>query len=122
MLLKPIEKIRLVKSDTPQAFETAEEAWFWFINAMQARHDGARIVAGLGRALRPCEPVDIYKAIDRLYRTRRLLIDHLKVMRHYGMRGVRPDHTRIREALSAKLWDEAMDRLAQSLKLKGIIS
>ena len=108
--------------DKPTAFTNAEEAWFWFVNAMQARHDGARIVAGLGQVIRPCEPVDIYKAIDRLYRNRRLLIDHIKVMRHYGMRGVRPEPTRIREALSAKLWDEAMERLEQSLKLKGIIA
>jgi hypothetical protein len=122
MLIQIANENRPLKSNAPQAFETAEEAWFWFINAMQARHDGARIVAGLGQVIRPCEPVDIYKAVDRLYRTRRLLIDHLKVMRHYGLRGIKPDHTRIRESLSATLWDEAMDRLAQSLKLKGIIS
>lgn len=111
-----------IKQNEPTPFQNAEEAWFWFIAAMQARIDGARIVAGLGREIRPCEPVDIYKAVDRLYRNRRLLIDHLKVMRHYGLRGLKPDHTRIREALAAQLWREAMMRLEDSLKLKGIVS
>ncbi len=43
----------------PVPFISVEEAWFWYIAAMQARLDGARIVAGLGREIRPCEPVDI---------------------------------------------------------------
>jgi hypothetical protein len=106
----------------PVPFTSAEEAWFWYIAAMQARLDGARIVAGLGREIRPCEPVDIYKAVERLYRNRRLQMDHIRILRHYGLRGVAPDHTRIREMLPSKLWKEAMERLQESLKLKGIVS
>ena len=29
-------------------FDTIEDAWFWFIQANEARQAGARIVAGLG--------------------------------------------------------------------------
>lgn len=38
------DKAKLPQQGT--AFENVEEAWFWFIQAQQARNDGARIVAG----------------------------------------------------------------------------
>ncbi len=109
------------RSSEPVPFQSAEEAWFWYVAAMQARLDGARIVAGLGREIRPCEPVDIYKAIERLYRNRRLQMDHIKILRHYGVRGIAPDHTRIREMLASKIWREAMDRIELTLQQKGIV-
>lgn len=106
----------------PEPFQTAEEAWFWFVAAMQARNDGARIVAGLGKAIRPCEPVDIYKALERLYYNRRLMMDHIRVLRHYGQRGFIPNENRPKEILASKLWREAMERLEASLRLKGIVA
>ena len=63
-------------------FDSAEEAWFWFIAAQEARNDGARFAAGQAMFPRPCEPIDILKALDCLYRNRRLLRDHLLVLRH----------------------------------------
>jgi hypothetical protein len=35
------------------SFISAEEVWFWFIQANQARNDGARIQANQGNVLRP---------------------------------------------------------------------
>ena len=104
-----------------ESFLNAEEAWFWFIAAMKAREDGARIVAGMGHVPRPCEPVDIYKAVERLYRNRRLLIDHIKILRHYGRRGVAPDQYYAREMIAHRLWREALQILEISLKAKGIV-
>lgn len=72
-------------------FQSAEEAWFWFIQNQMAKEDGARIAAGLSLVKRPCEPVDIYKVMERLYRGRRLLMDHLYVLRYYGRRMLPPD-------------------------------
>ncbi len=102
-------------------FESPEEAWFWFIAAQQARNDGARFVAGSCTVIRPCEPVDILKILDRLYRNRKLVRDHLLVLRHYGRRNMSPDYRRSKEARASYLWDEAMDIMASVMESKGII-
>lgn len=102
-------------------FDSAEEAWFWFIVAQQARNDGARFTMGIGLVPRPCEPVDILKILNRLHRNRRLLMDHFLVLRHYGRRMMPPDPHRIREARAATLWAEALDRLGEVLESKGIV-
>ena len=101
-------------------FASAEEAWFWFIQAQEAKAAGARVVAGLGLVQRPCEPIDIYRAVDRLYRQRKLLRDHLHVLAHYGRRLSAPDSTRDREARAAALWDEAFEHIGPYLRAKGI--
>lgn len=102
-------------------FESAEEAWFWFIAAQEARTDGARFTAGLGMLPRPCEPVDILKVVDRLYRHRRLLRDHLLVLRHYGRRRLPPDDRRVKELRAHTLWHEALERIGEVLERKGIV-
>lgn len=114
-------------SPKPQAdietfpFESSEEAWFWFIAAQQAREDGARFVQGEALLPRPCEPIDILKILDRLYRQRQLLIDHAKVLRHYGRRQLPPDPYRVKEMRAHKLWHEALERLTPVLVSKGIV-
>lgn len=102
-------------------FADAEEAWFWFIQAQAARNDGARFAVGLGTVLRPCEPVDILKTLDRLHRKRRLVMDHLLVLRHYGLRLMPPDPCRVKEMKAHRLWTEAMERLEEALAGKGIV-
>lgn len=102
-------------------FRSAEEAWFWFIQAQAARAEGARIAMGQGLITRPCEPVDILRVIDRLYRQRRLIMDHLLVLRHYGRRMMPPDARRKPEQRAHKLWTEAMERIAPVLLRKNII-
>ena len=47
-------------------FDNAEEAWFWFILAQQAKLDGARFTAGMSLTPRPCEPSDIFKVLNVL--------------------------------------------------------
>lgn len=102
-------------------FETAEEAWFWFIAAYGARNEGARIVAGASLTPRACEPLDILKIIDRLHRNRVISRDHLLVLRHYGRRAFAPDARHPKEMRAAKLWDEAMEHLALALRRKGLM-
>ncbi|MEM6781028.1 MAG: hypothetical protein AAF569_04110 [Pseudomonadota bacterium] len=103
-------------------FDTVEEAWFWFIDAQAAKNDGARFVAGAGLVSRPCEPLDIMKVLDRLHRQRRLLMDHLLVLRHYGKRGLCPDPRRVKELRAHKLWKEALERIEPILVRKGIVT
>lgn len=102
-------------------FNTTEEAWFWFIQAQAARSEGARFSAGLGTVTRPCEPMDILKVLDRLYRQRRVLMDHLLVLRHYGRRLMPPDPRRPKEMRAHSLWVEALERLHPLLERKGIV-
>ncbi len=104
-----------------ETFSSAEEAWFWFIQAQAAKNDGARITAGQGMVHRPCEPIDILKVVDRLYRQRRLLMDHLLVLRHYGRRLMAPDARRAKEVKAHNLWVEALERMTPILERKGIV-
>lgn len=102
-------------------FETAEQAWFWFVQSWEARRDGARYMPGMSMLPRPCEPIDIMKVVDRLYRQRRLLPDHLRVLRHYGVREMAPDQRRSKEARAYDLWHEALERMEIVLIRKKIV-
>lgn len=104
-----------------EPFDSAAEAWFWFIKAQEARNEGARVRAGLSLTERPCEPTDILKILDRLYRQRMVLRDHLLVLRYYGRRQAAPDSYRVKEARAATLWKEAMNKLEPVLIRKGIV-
>lgn len=119
MISKDISAVRRTGDILP--FATVEEAWFWFIQAYTARRDGAKIVAGIGSYERPCEPVDIMNVLNRLYRGRRLLIEHIRILHHYGVRLMAPDPSRRREAYDHLVWVEAMGRLREALELKGIV-
>ncbi len=119
----PPQDIRAGASPLPGTvpFDSAEEAWFWFMQANEARQAGARIRAGEGLVKRPCEPLDILRSVDRLYRQRRLLRDHLLVLAHYGRRQMAPEAGRPREMRDNGLWREAFLALAPALTAKGIV-
>jgi hypothetical protein len=102
-------------------FASAEEAWFWTIAALNARSAGARIVAGLGIP-RPCEPDDLVRCLDRLYRHRRIDIAHVKVLKEFGDRGVPPDPRHHGDRAALRLWREALARLEWYLVSKGIVA
>ena len=103
-------------------FLSAEDAWFWFVQAQKAKNDGARFSMGQGNVVRPCEPLDILRVVDRLYRQRRLLMDHLRVLKFYGWRQLPPDCNRIKEMKASRLWDEALDRIETVLIKKNIVA
>jgi hypothetical protein len=104
-----------------EPFATAEEAWFWTMAALVARRDGARIVAGKGLVTRPCEPDDVVKCLDRLYRQRRIELQHARILRIWGERGHPPDPRHPGESGDWRLWREAMARLEWPLRVKGIV-
>ncbi|MDB5413772.1 MAG: hypothetical protein JWR10_2107 [Rubritepida sp.] len=105
-----------------EPFASAEEAWFWTMSALTARREGARITAGKGLAQRPCEPDDVIKCLDRLYRQRRIELAHARIMRIWGERGVSPSAKHIQERGDYRLWREAMNRLEWPLREKGIVA
>lgn len=108
-------------NETTVPFESAEEAWFWFVPSYMARVDGAKFTAGAGMMQRPCEPLDILKVVDRLHRNRRLVMEHIRVLKYYGERMIPPDLYRANEARAAVLWYEAMERIEEVLVSKGIV-
>ena len=105
-----------------EPFASAEEAWFWTMGALIARQDGARLSAGRGAVQRPCEPDDVVKCLDRLYRQRRIELLHVRVMRNWGERCCAPNPRVPSERGDLRLWREAMDRLDFPLRAKGIVA
>lgn len=104
-----------------EPFRSAEEAWFWTMAALVARRDGARYSAGRGKVARPCEPDDVVKCLDTLYRRRRLDLVHARILRIWGERGVAPNPAHAAERCDSRLWREAMERLEWPLRVKGIV-
>ena len=101
-------------------FPAVEDAWFWTMAALVARRDGAGLRLQPGWTARPCEPDDVVKCLDRLYRQRRIDLAHARVMRIWGERQMAPDPRRNHG--DARLWAEAMQRLAWPLIQKGIVA
>lgn len=113
---------RFASLETVEPFRNAEEAWLWTMAALIARRDGARIVAGAGDKIRPCDPDDVVKCLDRLYRQRRVDLHHARILRIWGERGTPPDPRYPTERADWKIWREVIDRLEWPLRVKGIVA
>jgi hypothetical protein len=102
-------------------FASAGEAWLWTMSCLMARRQGARFSANRGGVIRPCEPDDVVKCLDGLYRQRRIDLLHARVLRIWGERQATPDPTRAAERSDWHIWREALDRLEWPLRVKGIV-
>jgi hypothetical protein len=109
----------LSPADGSIPFADAVEAWFWTMRALVARRDGARRLGDGDDVRRPCVPDDVIKALDTLYRRRRIDLVHARVLRIWGERQQEPDPTRHRGDWAN--WREAMTRLAFPLRERGIV-
>lgn len=88
--------------------------------ALAARRDGtARSHSGPNR---PCDPDDVVKCLDMLYRRRRVDLLHARVLRIWGERGCAPSADRAGDRCDWKIWTEAIDRLEWPLRVKGIVA
>ena len=103
-----------------EPFRSAEQAWFWTIGALNARHE--RTSGSGSSAMRPCDPDDVLICLDTLYRARRIDLVHARVLRIWGERQTVPDVTYPAERADAIIWREAMERLEWPLRVKGIIA
>jgi hypothetical protein len=103
-------------------FRSAEEAWLWTMAALQARRDGARYTANRGLVSRPCEPDDVVRSLDTLYRHRRIELVHARVLRVWGERQMPPNPAYASERRDFRLWQEALERLDWPLRVKGIVA
>ena len=104
-----------------QPFGSAEEAWLWTMAALSARREGARYTAGKGLLRRPCDPDDVVKCLDALYRQRRIDLAHARALRIWGERQMAPSVVVVAERNDHRLWAEALDRLEWPLRVKGIV-
>jgi hypothetical protein len=104
-----------------QPFEDAEHAWLWTMSALIARREGARYTANKGTIARPCDPDDVVKCLDALYRQGRINLVHARVLRIWGERQMPPGPTVPAERQDSRIWDEALERLAWPLRVKGIV-
>ena len=102
-------------------FDTAQEAWFWFVRCQKMRDAGARFQEGMTQAARPCEPDDLDRAVVTLARDGRIGKAHLSVLRRFGVAERPPDPRCREEEYAARLWDDALDGLTTVLRHKGII-
>jgi len=101
-------------------FTDAEQAWFWTMAALAARREGTgRGGTGIQR---PCDPDDIIRALDQLYRLRRIDLLHARILRIWGERGMAPSRLHPGQACDARIWDEAIDRLGARLRSRGIVA
>ena len=119
--IQPTAAPQSVTGPRVQAFRSAEEAWLWTMAALTARRDGARYTANKGGVVRPCEPDDVVKCLDGLYRQRRIDLVHARILRIWGERQSVPNPAYAVERNDWRLWREAMDRLEWPLRVKGIV-
>jgi hypothetical protein len=111
-----------VGADRTQPFHSAEAAWLWTMAALMARREGARYSANKGAVSRPCEPDDVVKCLDTLYRQRRIDLVHARILRIWGERQNAPNPAFPNERGDWRLWHEAMERLEWPLRVKGIVA
>ena len=104
-----------------QPFRSAEEAWLWTMAALRARRDGARYTANQGKIGRPCEPDDVIRCLDALYRHRRIDLVHARILRIWGERQAAPNPAYATERCDFRLWREALGGLEWALRVKGIV-
>jgi len=109
-----------LRATSPTPFGSASSAWLWTMRMLAARQDGAGPAFGSG-GMRPCEPDDVVKCLDRLYRQRRIDLAHARVLRIWGERGSAPDQANPHERGDARLWREAMAALEPMLRGKGVV-
>lgn len=105
-----------------EPFRSAEEAWFWTLAALTARREGARYTANRGLVRRPCDPDDVVKCLDTLYRRRRIDLVHARILRIWGERQMPPNPAFAGERSDWRLWQEALGRLEWPLRIKGIVA
>lgn len=103
-----------------EPFRSAEEAWFWTMMALTARREGTSST-GYSKTPRPCDPDDVVKCLDTLYRRRRIDLVHARVLRIWGERQAAPNPAYASERSDWRLWREALDRLEWPLRVKGIV-
>ncbi len=102
-------------------FLTGEEAWFWTMATLMARQDGAGAAWRPDGPTRPCDPDDVIKCLDTLYRRRGIDLVHARILRLWGERQRAPQDDLPSQAADVRLWQQAMGQLEWALRGRGIV-
>ena len=108
-------------AETALPFRTAEDAWLWTMAALIARRDGASAAWRPDGPARPCDPDDVVRAIDILYRDRTIELLHARILRIWGERQRAPCCTRPLQRSDWRLWHQALGHLEWALRARGIV-
>ena len=89
-------------------FRTAQEALYWAVSSPERAYPE-----------RAARPSDIFAALGRLHRQRRMSREHIRVLGIWAPLGHPPAATR---GVERRLWDEAVERLGAALRGVGIVA
>ena len=89
-------------------FQTPQEALYWAVNNPERSY-----------ADRAARPSDVFAALGRLHRQRRVSREHLQVLGTWAPLGHPPAAVR---GVERRLWDEAIGRLGAALRECGIVA
>ncbi len=112
---------RVHDPETALPFRSAEDAWLWTMATLLARRDGAGIAWRPDGPARPCDPDDIVRSLDTLYRQRGIELLHVRILRIWGERQVAPRCNRARQHADWRLWHQALGQLEWVLRARGIV-
>lgn len=107
--------------NTVEPFQSAEEAWFWFMRSEKARAERAKADHTKSVFDRPCDPDDLFRWIKQLHGSGDLTSAHLLVMGQYGFLDRHPDREVEGEVIDFIVWTDAFDTLEPTLLEKGVI-
>jgi hypothetical protein len=117
-----VDRIQFRAGPQTQPFDSAGHAWLWTMAALTARREGARYTANKGAVSRPCDPDDVVKCLDGLFRQKRIGLAHARILRVWGERQMAPSPSVAAEHHDHRLWIEALERLEWPLRVKGIVA
>ena len=100
-------------------FYSAQSLWLAFMGLHRHDEQGKPVTTNV-----PLQTVykDILSILNRLYRARRLLMDHLRVLHFYGRKGRAPRSWVHKEMRAHTLWKEALAKIEPILIRKGIVT
>lgn len=107
--------------ETAMPFHNAEEAWLWTMATLLARRDGAGTGWRPDGPARPCDPDDVVRCLDVLYRERTVDLLHARILRIWGERQRSPRPTIPNQRSDWRLWHQALGQLEWSLRARGIV-
>jgi hypothetical protein len=100
-------------------FRSTVEAFFWTVRTLAARGTPAQPSNG-STLRRPCDPGEVIRALDTLYRRRRIDTAHARVLARWGARQKEPSPQH--HPSDSVLFREAIDRLDWPLRVRGIVA
>ena len=99
-------------------FDNAEDAWMWFCFCETTPKSFKRDKSNVAW---PCETSDIAIVVKRLLQQKILTAAHLKILELYGLKQIPPYEKDGDPKQHCQLWRQALQRILEPLKLKGIV-